>query len=193
MVKLVGNAFLALCIAFPGASYSWDLSKYRTAYKSSNYSEAFQLAADGARAGNAEAQFFLGLMYQTGLGTRVDIERAAHWYEKSAHGGDLAGQRYIGKMYYTGQGVMKNYRSAYYWFSKSADRGDAESQYYIGQMNLRGEAVNKNLVEAYFWYLLASTAGFPDAAVKLALVKRDISTAQVNAAQKRAKNWRPSR
>ena len=192
-IKLIRNALVTMCLVFPAVSYGWNLKDWGGAYKSKNWPRAIQIAAEGARAGNAEAQFFLGIMYQAGWGTTADNKKAAYWYEQSAKGGDQAGQLYLAKLYYNGQGVMKNYKSAYAWFSKSAAQGNPKAQYYMGQMYLRGEAVNKDLAEAYFWYLLASTAGFPDAATKLTLVEQDISTSQVNAAQNRAKNWRPSR
>ena len=182
-----------MCLVFPAVSYSWDIKGFGVAYNSNNWPRAIQIATEGARAGNAEAQFFLGIMYQGGLGTKADNKKSAYWYEQSAQGGDQSGQLYLAKLYYNGQGVMKNYKSAYSWFSKSAEQGNPEAQYYMGQMYLRGEAVNKDLTEAYFWYLLASTAGFPDASTKLTLVELDISTSQVNAAQNRAKNWRSSR
>ncbi len=45
-----------------------------------------------AEAGNANAQFNLGSMYETGSGVRQDYAEAAKWYRKAAERGDARAQ-----------------------------------------------------------------------------------------------------
>ncbi len=54
-----------------------------TALQSGDYSRALTIFKALAEEGNFIAQQNLGLMYNEGLGTARDREKAAHWFEKS--------------------------------------------------------------------------------------------------------------
>ena len=53
-------------------------------YKNQQFAEAFPKLLPVAKAGNAEAQCIVGLLYQMGLGVEVDNDKAVYWYERSA-------------------------------------------------------------------------------------------------------------
>ena len=46
-----------------------------------------------AQQGNPRAQYFLGEMYEQGLGTKQDTAEAFKWYNKAAQSGDVLAQR----------------------------------------------------------------------------------------------------
>jgi len=77
-----------------------------------------------AEAGDAKAQFNLGVMYATGRGVRKDDKEAAKWYRKAAEQGDAKAQGSLGGMYYFGDGVPKDYASAYAWYKLAAYHGE---------------------------------------------------------------------
>lgn len=54
-----------------------------------SYVKLFQVQLQLANGGNAGAQYSLGEMYEQGLGTRADLEKAYQWYEKAAAKGDI--------------------------------------------------------------------------------------------------------
>lgn len=53
-------------------------------YKQGLYEEAFPTIKEQATKGNREAQFLLANMYEKGLGTVQNSEKAIHWYKNSA-------------------------------------------------------------------------------------------------------------
>jgi TPR repeat protein len=75
-----------------------------------------------AEAGNATAQFNLGVMYDLGHGVAKDYAEAAKWYRKAAEQGYAEAQYNLGWMYANGEGVAKDYAAAAKWYRKAAER-----------------------------------------------------------------------
>ncbi len=63
-----------------------------------------------AQAGDAEAQFNLGVMYDRGQGVPQDDVQAAEWYRKAAEQGHAGAQHNLGSAYYDGRGVPRTTR-----------------------------------------------------------------------------------
>lgn len=112
-----------------------------------------------AEQGNAEAQYFLGLMYYRGQGISQDFTKAAYWYRKAAKQGNAKAQYPLGKMYYLGRGVSRNFVLATQWYSKAAEQGIIDAQYVTGVMYYRGQGVSKNFIQAAQWYRKAAEQG----------------------------------
>ena len=53
-----------------------------------------------------EAQLNLGLLYQSGQGVDVDLEKALHWFEEAA---SSPAHFNLGMMYFEGSGVEQDY------------------------------------------------------------------------------------
>ncbi len=89
--------------------------------------ETHRLAAQG----DAEAQFYLGLMYATGEGVPPDLKRAVAWWRKAADQGYAAAQYNLGAMYASGEGVPQDFVEAHKWRNLAASRvsGDTHSRY----------------------------------------------------------------
>jgi TPR repeat protein len=89
-----------------------------------------RLAARAAK-GDAEAQFDLAKMYETGRGGLTkDFTVAEHWYRESANQGDPFAQASLAILYRFGKGVPQDLVQAYMWFSLAASHtegGDRES------------------------------------------------------------------
>ena len=84
----------------------------------------FQQNLQKAQAGDAAAQFNLGLCYENGNGVAQDMSKAVYWYRKSAEQGDAIGQRNLGVMYYLGIGVDEDKAEALRLMRLSAAQGD---------------------------------------------------------------------
>ena len=76
-----------------------------------------------AEAGDAGAQFSLGVTYEQGKGIRQDYTEAVQWYRKAAEQGQAEAQYNLGVMYAKGEGVRQNYKIAKEWFGKACDNG----------------------------------------------------------------------
>lgn len=68
-----------------------------------------------AEQGVAEAQFNLGICYNSGLGVTKDYEEAVKWYRKAAEQGFADAQFNLAVRYRDGKGVTKSYKEAYKW------------------------------------------------------------------------------
>lgn len=55
-----------------------------TAWTSSDFKRAFEVAKPRAEAGEPWAQLRLGIFYENGWGTDKDVEKAEYWYKKAA-------------------------------------------------------------------------------------------------------------
>jgi hypothetical protein len=68
------------------------------AYKRGDYATALKKWRPPAEAGDATAQYNLGVMYAEGQGVPQDDEEAAKWFRKAAEQGDADAQCTLGKM-----------------------------------------------------------------------------------------------
>ncbi len=76
-----------------------------------------------AAAGDAEAQYQLGVKYEYGQGVDKDYGKAAEWTRKSADQGNANAQYNMGLMYEFGQGVGKSLTEAENWYAKAEAQG----------------------------------------------------------------------
>ena len=77
-----------------------------------------------AEAGNAAAQFDLGIMYRAGAGVPKDEVEAVKWYRKSAEQGVAEAQFNLGLMYDNGTGVPKDLVQAHMWWNIAGAKGN---------------------------------------------------------------------
>ncbi|MBI2399404.1 MAG: caspase family protein [Xanthomonadales bacterium] len=78
------------------------------AYDRANYETALKVWMGQAESGDAEAQNYVGEIYDKGLGTAPDPARAAGWYEKAAGQGLKRAKINLGYLYEQGLGVPKD-------------------------------------------------------------------------------------
>ena len=76
-----------------------------------------------AEAGDAAAQYDLGVMYANGLGVPEDDAEAVRWLRLAADQGRVNIQFLLGSIYETGRGVRRqNYVQAHMWYNLAASR-----------------------------------------------------------------------
>ena len=73
-----------------------DITACRHAVIKSDYAAAFKECAPRAKAGSAEAQFYVGSMYANGDGVPKDAVQAVSWYRKAAEQGNASAQFNLG-------------------------------------------------------------------------------------------------
>lgn len=91
-----------------------------TEFDRSNYATALKVWLDEAKSGNAEAQYYVGQIYEKGLGLEPDYAVAAHWYAQAAEQGYSAAQLSLGYLYETGLGVSQDPAVALEWYRKAS-------------------------------------------------------------------------
>jgi len=80
-----------------------------------------------AEQGDAQAQFYVGMLYENGDGVPTDYVKAREWYEKSAFQGHANSQFYLGLMSAFGRGGPLDLAQAYMWYSLAAGNGHARA------------------------------------------------------------------
>ncbi len=106
---------LALLLTAFGAHADPYAQGYDSAYQG-DYGSAYAKWLPLAMAGDARAQFNLGLMYHSGLYVQQDEARALYWYHKAAANGIREAQEYLVMGYSEGWfGLRPDARQARYW------------------------------------------------------------------------------
>ena len=125
--------------------------------------ERFKKELASAGNGNKESQYKIGNMYTEGIGTNIDLAKAAETYELSARQGYAKAEYKLGLVHYEGTGVKTNKKTAYKWFKQAAEKGYPAAQYYLGKMYASGKGVKRNYAMSLEWYTKAVDGGFNQA------------------------------
>jgi TPR repeat protein len=122
-----------------------------------------------AMAGDAQAQYDLGMRYLVGLtvDTPKDERGAEKWFRLAAEQGHRAAQSQLGAMYEEGTGVPQDYREASMWYRLAAEQGDGYGQVRLGVLYEEGKGVTEDDLEAVKWFRLAATQGNDVAQISL--------------------------
>ena len=198
--KRAGLALIAaLCAGFTlgptaPAWAGWDEGV--AAFNRGDYATALREWRPLAEQGNADAQYFLGLMYGEGQGVLQDYAMALQWWRKAAEQGHATAQYFLGLVYDEGQGVPQDDAKARQWWRKAAEQGNPKAQYNLGVMYSNGQGVTQDYVQAHMWHNLAASRFPPGEARDNAVKDRDLlakmmTPAQISEAQKLAREWRP--
>lgn len=117
-----------------------------------------------ARAGNAEAQFRLGVMYGNGDGVGLDYEQARAWFEKAIGQGHENATITLAWMYANGTGVGVDEGRARELYLQAARKGSAKAQYVVATMYRFAQyGLEKDMAQAVQWYVKAADQGMPTA------------------------------
>jgi TPR repeat protein len=163
-----------------------------SAYNARNYALALKEITPLARAGNADAQHLLGLMYYMGRGVPRDYKLAFSWHYKAALQGKADAQYVIGAMYYTGNAVPQDHLLAVQWFRKAAEQGHPEAQHALGLMyRYHVAGMPQDVVLAYMLMNLAAASGHRNALEQRTGIARQMSQEQIEEAQALSRNWKP--
>jgi len=94
-----------------------------------------------AHAGDAVAQYNLGICYATGLDIPQDFNKAVEWWMKAAEQRIVQAQFNLASAYDNGHGVPQNHVKAAEWYAKASEQGFAPAQNNLGSLYLEGRGV----------------------------------------------------
>ncbi len=114
-----------------------------------------------ARQGDREAQFSLGLMYDTGNMVERDPEQAVFWFKKAATAGVAGACLYLGMKYAFGAGVKQDRAKAEHWYERAALQGWPQAAFLLGSLYLNTGDVDR--VRGCAWLQIAAGGGYPGA------------------------------
>ena len=167
--------FLAVVFLGISAGAQADLPSAKSAYKNKDYATALKEFKTLADSGNAEAQFYVGLMYDNGEVSQdyrqivTHVQQAMTWYRKSAEQGFAPAQVNLGILLETGGQIERNYKEAASWYRKAAEQGNASAQFNLGLIYYsgRGDDIAPDYSQAVLWLGKAADQG--DASAQIAL------------------------
>ena len=144
-----------------------------------------------AEQGNATAQNRLGLLYNQGQGVPQDPLLAKQWFEKSAEQGEAGAQVNLGTLYLLGQGALESDQMALFWFRRAAEQQETLAFAKLGFMYEHGRGVIQDFIQAHMWYTLSAARGEKRAFASRDQLAKQMTPAQVAAAQQLAREWKP--
>lgn len=112
---------LAIAFIFVGQVYASDIYQGIRYFDQQDYLSALSAWQPLAKAGNAEAQIYTGVIYRYGLGVPIDKKTAAYWYAQAAKNGQPDAQYELALMYELGEGLEADPYEAAYWYDQVLD------------------------------------------------------------------------
>ena len=76
-----------------------------------------------AAQGNAQAQFELGRLYESGLGVPKSHKKAMEYWKLAAEQNHALAQYGLGWLYFYGEGVMTDFSEGCYWMRRAGSQG----------------------------------------------------------------------
>ena len=180
------DVVLGLGMLLSIASPAWgDTAAGTQAFKNKDYERALREWKAAADAGQAEAQFDLGVLYAKGLGVKRDVPAAVGWYRKAADQGNAEAQFALGQMYSRGWGVPRDEIDAMRWFQMANDPNSIGSA--TDWEVIEGYGIEQDPQQAAYWYQMAADQGHAEAQYNLGRLYA--SGKGVPRDEERAVNW----
>ncbi|HEY7773511.1 MAG TPA: tetratricopeptide repeat protein, partial [Marinagarivorans sp.] len=131
------SGFGALCraaiivgcgLTLSSASFALTLQDARLSIRTKQYKTAEQQLIELAKAGDSDAQYLLGSLYNSGQGVKRNYEKSAFWLTQAANQGDAKASYTLGVYYETGKGSTKNIEQAIEWYQKALEQGESKAE-----------------------------------------------------------------
>lgn len=123
-----------------------------------------------ATAGNAAAQYEVGLRYARGGGVPQDYAQAAYWLELAANQ-DLAIAQYrLATLYEKGRGVSEDAAKARDWYERAAQAGNVKAMHNLAVIHAEGKGVTQDFAAAAQWFMAAADHGLADSQYNIAVL-----------------------
>jgi TPR repeat protein len=186
--RIIANALRActLAIGLAAAPAIAQPDAALAAYEREEYTAAATLYAPRAAAGDAEAQYRMGMMARFGWGMEKDTTAAVRWLGEAARQNHPQAQAELGTMYRLGRGVPEDPKKAAQLLTAAAGAGIGIAQLSIGRMYRDGVGVDRDLVEAYAWFSAAGENNVMDGFAYRSAIIRDMSPEQIAEGKRRA-------
>jgi hypothetical protein len=150
-------------------------------------SESLRWHLAAAEQGNMPSQIMIARMFEDGIGTEKNLQRAAYWYEAAAEQGDAGAQFELSKIYDHGLGVEKDFEKSFKWAKHAAEQGHKSAQFVVGLYYDYGKGTFENNAEAIKWYRIAAENDVHSAQWNLGLMYEQGEGTPANAIE--AKKW----
>ena len=136
-----------------------------------NYKKAVEIFEEAAKSKDKNIRLaalcYMGQMYETGKGYRLDFKNAKKCYMEAArenHGNSMFN---LGRLYEKGLGVTIDENEAIKWYREAAKKHVNDAAKRLGDLYWEGKLVEKDDKEALKWYSKAAEYGNTGAMIRL--------------------------
>ncbi len=126
------------------------------AHAAGDYAAALELLVPLAAAGNLQASYTVGVMYDFGQGVGQDDPTAGTWYRVAAEQGMAEAQLALGILFDSGEGILQSFAEAYAWSAIAADQGLTRAEKFrdsVRSFMSRLDKQNAEALKAKYWDL----------------------------------------
>jgi pilus assembly protein CpaE len=145
-----------------------------------------------ADAGFPMAQHRLAKLYESGVGVAADLVQARQWTERAANAGNRQAIHDLGVYYARGEGAPRDEAAAFRLFERAAELDLPDSQFNLGVLYEQGRGVEANPGEALFWYMLAARQGDAAADERVAALRLELPSYDIEQATARVAAFEPT-
>lgn len=131
-----------------------------------------------AKRGNAESQFKLGLMYETGSGVRPSQTLAISWYKKAQRQNHKPASNRLTYLDIKKSGFNESHNKWLKELEKDARFHEGEALFLLGQMYSEGTGVNKSLTRALKLLHKAASVNIPGSEAEIARIEHELAQLQ---------------
>ena len=142
-----------------------------------------------AAAGDASAQYDVGVSLYYGRGRPQDYVKALYWVTQAANQGHMEAQVLLATIYREGLAVPADTVQVAHWTSLAAEQGHGLSQFSLGVLYMTGDGVPKDLVLAHKWANLAAAQRVLLAEELRADIEEMLTPEEILYAQQMAAKW----
>ena len=144
----------------------WDCYELRSIIENEEQTREERVAAAVqmkhlAQAGDAHAQYLMGLLYRDGGLVIPDTEKAQYWMEQAASQNVPAAQYTLGKLLPSDDALVHDPDQGIQWLKAAAQNGNDYAAYALGKEYLTGKYVLKNAGKAADYLHQAAQADHP--------------------------------
>ena len=184
--------FIAVGLLFSPPLFA-DFTRGMHAYTHYDYQTAREQFTLAGLNGHSDAQYFLGEIYEGGVGVPLDYQQAFHWYMQAAKQSHARAQARLAGLYAGGRGTGQDWVKSFNWYLRSAENGYPLAQFEVGLLYTEGKGTAVNHVEAYKWLTLAASYGDPEALSMRQALAAGMSPADIAKAARLAHTWESRR
>jgi len=141
-----------------------------------------------AKRGNAESQFKLGLMFETGSGVEQGLVNAITWYNKAAEQNYKPAINRLTYLEIKKSGFKKSHNKWVKNLQADARFNEGEALFLLGQMYSEGTGIKKDLPEALRLLRKASRGNIPGADAEIYRIEKELAANKKIKAPKQKRN-----
>lgn len=143
------------------------LNQAIVAYDSGQYPKAMEEFSYLADEGDGTALYYMGHIYEKGLGVEADKEKALDFYKRADTAGHEGATATLARLIMENPDIQDNTAIGLELLKKTAYNGNADALYELGELYTKGDKVEKEYTYAFGYYLMAALKGDKRAQHKL--------------------------